>query len=298
MKILYSIILCHFFLGIQSQELRRIVVIDSISRLPIPFVAIQTSDNEGIYSDESGQFYINKVNIDSIISFKTIGYKNLILTKQNLTDSIFLSPKVEVLQEIDIGVTFKQEEIGLHNKPTNFTWNIEPKREFITSLTFDRRFIKSHLEKVHVPIKKISGLNNTDIKAALRINIYTSCTQNNLLDKFFESQPVYCDSNLKGRLIFDISDAVIEINKECIYIGLEFLGFINEKGEIQQNMKGTLSVPFTKKKTKEFSSNTYIKPMFSENDEWIPINNIIEKYTNLNGDYSLPIGLTISSRED
>jgi hypothetical protein len=38
--------------------------------------------------------------------------------------------------------------------------------------------------------------------------------------------------------------------------------------------------------------------MFSENDEWIPINNIIEKYTNLNGDYSLPIGLTISSRED
>ena len=89
------------------QNTKRFVVIDSVSNLPIPYVAIKLSDIMGFYTDEYGEF-----NTDLIpktlksIRVGSLGYeaKDVLIGTGKTIDSIVLVPKNEILETVYINL--------------------------------------------------------------------------------------------------------------------------------------------------------------------------------------------------
>lgn len=289
-----------FFCGLLclSQNTKKHTLINSITKEAIPFATIHYLNlDNGTYSDENGNFYLEQNLFDSIM-VSSISYKATKFAVSKLTDSIYLVPKIEELNEVVLNSNVDEKEIGLHKKASNFSWYIEPSREFITSLKINEKYHDAHLIKIHFPIKKVQGVKLTSLKAIVRTNIYSSNTNQIVKDRIFSSEPVYCDVNSSETISFDVTDELIEINSDSLLIGIELLGFVNDQGKIQTDTKGSLRIPFTKKKTKDFSSKSYMKLIFSEKVEWQPLNDIIKKYVGLKNDYYLPVGLTLAFYED
>lgn len=291
MKIFFILILSNI---IYAQDY---TIINEENKQVIPFATIKYIGIEkGVYSNEKGVFNLEQSISDSI-SISSIGYYRTKIAVLNIRDSIFLTPKTELLNEVIITHEVQEKEIGLHKKPSNFSWSIKPSREFITYLNLSQKYHNAHIKKVHFPIKKPWVSSKKDTKAVVRVNIYLS--SDNIVDeKVFQSKSIYFQINKSKLLTFDLSDALIDIDSSNIYIGLELIGFINNKGEILINSDDSLRIPFTKKKTKDFDSETFVKLIFSKKSEWEPLNNIISKKIGVNNNYYLPIGLTLSLYEN
>lgn len=289
-----------FFCGLLclSQNTKKHTLIDSITKEAIPFATIHYINlDNGTYSDENGNFHLEQNLFDSIM-VSSVSYKTTKFAVSKLTDSIYLVPKIEVLNEVVLNSNVVEKEIGLHKKASDFSWYIEPSREFITCLKINEKYQDAHLIKIHFPIKKVQGVKLKNLKAIVRTNIYSSNTNQIVKDRIFSSKPVYCDVNSSDTISFDVTDELIEINSDSLFIGIELLGFADEQGKIQADTKGSLRIPFTKKETKDFSSKTYMKLIFSEKVEWQPLNEIIKKYVGLKNDYYLPVGLTLATYEN
>lgn len=289
-----------FFCGLLSfsQNTKKHTLINSITKEAIPFATIHyVSLDNGTYSDENGIFHLEHNAFDSI-TVSSVSYKTTRFLVSRLADSIYLAPKIEELDEVILNGNVEEKEIGLHKKPSNFSWHIEPSREFITSLTFNKKYHNAHLTKIHLPIKKVQGIKLKNTKAIIRANIYSSKTNRTVKDRIFSSEPVYCDVNTSGTISFDVANELIEITSDSLFIGIELLGFADEQGRIKTGKQGSLRIPFTKKQTKDLSSKSYMKLIFTEKVEWQPLNDIIKKYVGLENDYYLPIGLTLALYED
>lgn len=264
---------------------------DSISKKNIPYASIQyLNSDEGTYSNEKGMFYLNK-NISDSIKISCLNYYPLKLAISELKDNIFLNPKVEILDEITITNKKKEKTIGLHKKSTNFSCHILTSTEFITSLKFKEDIHNTFITDIHIPIKKARKVIKEDIRALIRLNIYSD-----FKEKIYESEPKYCELNKSRLLSFDVSDALIEIKPNNLFVGVELLGFVNNRNEIiEKSNDYSLVIPFTHKKTNDFEFNTYLKLVFSGNKEWKPLNDITKEFSNKKKQYHLPIGLTLSS---
>ncbi len=272
-------------------------ILDKQNKQIIPFVNIKYIGTEkGVYSNVMGVFNLEQ-NISDSISISSIGYYSTKIPVLNIRDSIFLTPKTEALNEVIVTNKRKEKEIGLHKKPSNFSWSIKPSREFITYLNINPKYHDAYITKVHFPIKKPWESSKKETKAVVRANIYLS-PDDVIYKKIFQSKSIYCQINKSQLLTFDVSDALISIDSSNIYIGIELIGFINNEGKILTDSEESLRIPFTKKKTKDFDSETFVKFVFSEKPEWEPLNNIVRKKIGLNNQYYLPIGLTLSFYEN
>ena len=98
------IILIIIYVSYQSSLYSQITVIDKSSKKTIPFVNIQYTQNSklllGEYSNEIGQFILDKnPNFDRLI-ISCMGYNTIKLKRDEVLDTIFLVPKVYKLNDI------------------------------------------------------------------------------------------------------------------------------------------------------------------------------------------------------
>lgn len=286
-----SIIITSFFSYSQS-----FIILDSIYKTPISYANIKYLNSEnGVYSNENGIFTLGDNVPDSII-VSCMGYYSTKLNVLTLNDSIFLKPKIELLKEVTINGNFKTKEIGLTRKDSDYSSHMASSWEYLTHLKFYEDYHNAFIQDISFDINENKKINK-NLKAVVRINIYTFNQEGSIGEKIYTSTPVNYDISKADKLSFNVFNERIETEKE-ILIGIELIGFINKSNEVQNDKNAYLNLPFSKKKAKEFDSKTYFKFIFSDKTEWMPINEFIKKYTNLRNDYYLPISLTIAVYED
>lgn len=123
MKELKSLLVILFFIGqLTAQETIEGVVIDELSKEPIPYVNVGiVNQAKGTVSDLSGNFKLTTNSTAKEISLSSIGYESINIGISDFKDTkvIVLSPKKYDLETVEITASaFEQEEvmIGVRNK--------------------------------------------------------------------------------------------------------------------------------------------------------------------------------------
>ena len=269
-------------------------VLDSITKEP--FVAVKLGANDGLYTNENGEFQLDKQKYDSINIF-SLGYHELKQSINKLNEIIYLIPKAEELKEVVVlNKKHVFKTIGFLKNKSKFSWQIGSKHEFISVIKPNKIYENAFLEKIHFPIKQSifndSLMNKTGV---LRINIYS--IKNNIPDKkIFSSIPISYSMDVNADVELNISNNLIRFVKEGICIGIENIGIIDNNGEIISNKRSSqLNLYFTSKASKDFDSiKTYTNSVFSDYDKLILVNDFLKNNTILKKEQYLIFGLTVS----
>ena len=105
MKIILILLSILFFLNLPAQNSISGIILDSITKKPIPFVMISVKgENRGTYSTENGNFNLNGTSINDSILVTHLSYKPQTFSISNFKNNsqIALSPKAIKLNEIII----------------------------------------------------------------------------------------------------------------------------------------------------------------------------------------------------
>lgn len=233
-----------------------IVIVDSITKEPIPYVIVKYN-HEGFYTDINGRILIDN-NIDSIyISHLQYASKHIAFEH---TDTIWLKPKIELLEEIIITRKNKKTEII---KPTKIAKNlpsfpITENLELLMKVSPNAKLIDKVLEELSFEFRTTSGNGLTDsLKAAFRVNLYD--IKNNIPKSvLFSSNPLLIKPKKKGVFSVDLRNSYIEIPEEGLFVGLEFIGYYenNEIAEISPHQ--LFSLVLTDRENPYFSGETFI----------------------------------------
>lgn len=276
---------------------QKYTVLDSITQKPISFATIKYNNSEkGIYSNEKGVFFLDNEISDSI-TISSMGYNTIKLNILHLKDSIYLNPKVEDLKEVVINNRFNEKVIGSNRRESSYSWHLSPSWELNTYLKFNEDYYNKYIKEIHFPVSKAKNIKDKSLNAIVRMNIYLA--DNGMVgEKIYTSNTVNCKINKSSTLSFNVFDQMIKINSDGLFVGIELIGLITEKGETQGAEKGFLNLSFTKKNAKEFESKTYFKLVFSDKTKWMSISEFRKKYRDSNKKYYLPIGLTLVQYEN
>ena len=138
-KIFKQLVISSLLFYSYKAESQNVIVVDSITKLPLSFVAIEFN-NTGFYSSINGEFDLKAVVSDSLhINF--LGYKTQRFKTTNVQDTIFLQSQSYKLDEIVLtGNQTETKGIKLLKGAKSFgSWPLQPKSEIITSIyPFDK----------------------------------------------------------------------------------------------------------------------------------------------------------------
>jgi hypothetical protein len=278
-------------------ESQNVIVVDSITKLPLSFVAIEFNDT-GFYSSIDGKFDLKSAVSDSI-KIKLLGYKTQSLITVNVQDTIFLQPQSYKLDEIVLtGNPTETKSIKLLKGAKSFgSWPLQPKSEIITSVYPFDKIANYYVNKITIRFSKViekKELKNTNVKAYVRIHIYDS-DKNKLSEPLYSSKSIDVNSFSKDIAIFDVSEQVLLLKESGIFIGLELIGYYLDSNE-QESVNSVIRPQLTSKTNDYFKSNSYLRFVFQNNEQLIPMNEIIKKGNPDGRDISrnLNIGLELS----
>ena len=278
-------------------ESQNVIVVDSITKLPLSFVAI-VFNNTGFYSSINGKFDLKQVESDSL-KIKLLGYKTQSFKTTNVQDTIFLQSQSYQLNEI-ILVRDQTEirDIKLLKGSKSFgSWPLQPKSEIISFVYPSNEIKNYYINKIIIPFSKViekKELKNTKIKAYVRIHIYDSNNEQ-LSESLYSSNPIDVNTFNKDVAIFDISEQMLLLKESGIFVGLELIGYYLDSKK-QENMNSIIRPQLTSKKNEYFKTNSFLRFVFKNNQELIPFTEIIKK-GNPNGKEitrNLNIGLELS----
>ncbi|QTY26876.1 hypothetical protein [Flavobacterium sp. CS20] len=208
-------------------------VYDKNTKISVPY-AIVFLDTIGYYTDENGVLNINGNNFDSI-SVKHLNYKILKLDSKKDFDTIYLKPKVNVLNEILL-VDFKNKKEKKLKSPSNyFSSLMRNNNEVITCLCPKKqKTIGSILTGFKFELSKNKHLNNrkalTTESVSFRLNFYEN--KNFIPAKYLYSK-IYSDMSIveliedKYSMYLNFKDKPLEIKENGFCFGLEHLEFKN-----------------------------------------------------------------------
>lgn len=199
------------------------IVVDSITKKPIPYATIQLAKNSGIYSDENGRFSINQLTIDTLL-ISHVAYKKKKIKFSVLTDSVFLQKKENIIDEV---VVYNKNcsFIVIGNKKKSNTFLFINKKTEITTLIKSNKIKSGILEKIHIPIgKKLPSKKHVDFVSLIRIHVYT--VKNNLPGKelLLTNNIITVTKESSKTLELDVSNDFIEYTNQGIFIGIEMIG--------------------------------------------------------------------------
>ena len=167
-----KLILLLFFFSTFLNAQVKIIVLDSITQKPIPYVGVCNNENENSYStNENGKLKTDKLKLESSLTFFTSSYEKKEIKVKNCNKSIFLQPKLE--NNIQSNSLLKNEETYLINDDTKFSFeNIymlpESKNRIIaTYIPYSDEVIKTpYLSKVEF------GIKIADFKSIYKIRFF------------------------------------------------------------------------------------------------------------------------------
>jgi len=219
--------------SILSQSISEIIVIDSLTRQPIPYVSIAfTVSKNGTYSNNAGIF---SKPIDNSIYLSCVGYHSKYAYVSSSTDTILLTPKLYEIPEIVISKNSKPRdlEIGYAKEEPLFAKSNSSGSE-IAVLISDSKGIGMHINKVVLRIlKKDYALksNNIDFTSVFMINFYNATDNMEVGEQINKDRLILNSDQLTKRTIIDVSNLNLQMSRNGVFVSIEWIG----KENIQNN---------------------------------------------------------------
>lgn len=160
----FIVFLC-FFQSICAQKING-KVIDSISLIPIPNVAIQINKDVGDFSDEDGLFSL-EINESTQITFSCLGYTTKTISLEDLKNANFIVKLTETYQNL-VEVNLNLKKLGLDSLLYKINKNLTTnyKNEPIKQTVFFRRSNKADFKKVDFDLDRSTLLTRENRKLA------------------------------------------------------------------------------------------------------------------------------------
>ncbi|MCR8666698.1 carboxypeptidase-like regulatory domain-containing protein [Aestuariibaculum sp. M13] len=172
MKLTYTFFFCFLWLhfSISAQETIKATILDSISKSPIPFATISTTNNFGVISNEYGEFQINLNSTDQIdLTIQCLGYESKIIPVKTFKDSIvLLHPKSIELDEVLVSNKHYTAEEIIDKVKDNLLQNYST--DFSKNTLFSRTSFNTKMQKQEIDIEKssIPELNQAFIDSVIQ----------------------------------------------------------------------------------------------------------------------------------
>jgi len=125
---------------ISGQEAHYGTIIDSLSLDPIPYVSLEWSSKKGTITNEQGRYriFFESLNDSSSITISHLGYHDIFLKQNELSDSIHLVSKTYRLNEVIVVDTYDLKNKVLSNFKRNYA------SEEVCEAFFLKQFLKEN----------------------------------------------------------------------------------------------------------------------------------------------------------
>ena len=247
--------------SIFSQSNSEIIVIDSLTRQPIPYVSIAfTESKNGTYSNYAGIF---SKPIGNTIYMSCVGYYSKYASVSSSTDTILLTPKLYEIPEIIISKNSKPKdlEIGYAKEESEFAKSNSSGGE-IAVLISDSKEIGMHINKVVLRIfKKDYALksNNIDFTSVFMINFYNATDNMEVGEQINKDRLILKSDQLTKRTIFDVSNLNLQMSMNGVFVSIEWIGKENIQNNDLYVITENLLEPFIQTTFKAKNSVVYEK---------------------------------------
>lgn len=279
---------------------RKLIVLDSISKVPLKYASINFLNGYGVYSDEDGQFTIADKTIESIeVSHVSYYSRKMYVSKLNDT-IILLKPKMIELEEIVVkrieklkatkSVTVKPQTHKDYNKLFYSAIGLQ------LALKINSAEKQSYLKNIEIPLlrekddatRKLYPEKKYPYKTLIKIEVLESVNDSpgeKLYD--FATYEIIDSEKIKNSFIYEFKEE-IEIPENGLYIGVTFIGSVDESNNLIFEMPYSINSKYEKdlKFIKWLLPNIPIierksdtKTMYRFNNEKEPIWKQIEKPT-------------------
>ncbi len=233
-----------------AQHLLKCKLLDSVSKEPVQYANISIIHSpKGTYSNIKGCFELEfDCNSDSLF-ISMVGYKSLIVKIESLNllqeDTLFLVKNTYELNEVTIFANTKlksdTKNLGYINKASNISISGRSRSEiavYINNTEYKSAFIKEvvyEIKRHHISPKNkqkelIKDKRFENFKTAVRVHLYTKDSVDGKPDKelLVENVVIILDEKFKDKLKVDISKHNIILPKEGVFVGIEWLGLVDE----------------------------------------------------------------------
>ena len=295
----YFIILFIFFINNIQSQTRSIVVLDSLTNHPIPFVTIQFSKDNGTYTNEKGFFDLNQNSKDTL-QLTHIAYNDFKIKASDVKATIILSPNAILLKDVKINNGKQITNFIDFAKKNNSisSWPISSNTELLTLIVPNIENANSNIIKLNFKFEKRKYNEISSLKTALRINIYDQKNEK-IIDKIYSGNVHIIDASKKDYIDIDLNNENIELSKNGLFIGIEVIGDINESGDIIKD-KSYIRPVLTGNSISDYSAKTFIRYTFKNDSmgkKLIPINEILAKTSDKKFERNLSFGMTLSKKK-
>lgn len=221
---IYKILFILLSINAFSQE---VLVLDSLNKEPVAFTNYYLKKNSEIvnsgYCNERGIFSISKGIDFQTISLTCVGYESKTLNSSDLKDTIFLKRSIVSLSEVVIPNSHVIKLLG--NSELKRKASLSASKGMEIAVFIDNPF---RLEKkIHSFLLKIK--NKQDLSTGIRVHLYSKDSLTNMPnEELLTENIVYILKNNKSEFEIDVKDKGIVFPKEGCFIGIEWLGILDE----------------------------------------------------------------------
>jgi len=197
-------------------------VINKENNKPVDLVTISIKHKSiGTYSNQDGEFTIDKVNIKDTLVIRHLSYKdrNIAISDIPSNGVILLQTNTNVIRSICVNAyKHKEYEIGFSKKRSHSNFGMNSLGNKIITLISNSNYKDYFIKEIVVCVKKESNSHYY-----LRTHLYEN--NNNKPGK-----EIFCKNNIheinksERKLYLNISEEYIRFPKEGIFVGIELLG--------------------------------------------------------------------------
>jgi len=261
-----------------SQTERRIIVCDAHTHEGISFAALLFHQanvlNGGVYTDSTGIVSLSVPGQTDQLVITCVGYHSkYILIKEFFTDTITLDPVNILIPEISVHPMNKMNRIREMGYAKNSSWRAYGDYKnnelavFVGNTTNREMLITELLYKIRQETKQ---------KTIFRVHLYAAGTDRRTPGRelITSNSVFYINGNHHSKAVaFDISALKIVMPAEGIFIGLEWIGFVDDKVDNKPNSNyAFVGVLLTHWQNEQYS---FRKNLFKDG-QWEELRNGIE----------------------
>ena len=243
-KLLLLSILFIINIHFSYSQSKKLIILDSISNLPVKFANINFLNGFGVFSNENGKLNISDVNVQSI-DISHVAYESKKIALSKINDSIiYLIPKIIKLNEVVIQPNSLKIIKSLNTKPKKhnnynemYFSSIGLKLAFKINATENKINL---LRSVEIPLfkkstdatKNLYKENPYPYKTLIKIEILESIDDKPGGNLYDYTKYEIINSDLINDSFVSIFEKNIRIPKDGLFVAVTFIGKVDDNNEL------------------------------------------------------------------
>lgn len=267
-NVLFLIIVSLICVKSYSQSFK---ILDAESHRPISYASI-FYNGKGLYANGNGEFRIpNNIEDDTVIRIEAMGFEAYESLVSNLKPEVYLSPKIDELNEVVVEKTRETKVVKEEKTTKNFgSFPLGVEQEFVSVLFPNEKIKNSFFNKITIFFNKSRGFNHKrkelqEKRSAMRLNIYKYDAKSEaVFGKLFSSDVFFVNRYHKDEISVEIN-SYIPFYEEGIAIGVEFLGEVNEQMEFVEDDEFARGPALTERQSDDYEAESFLRYFLAEN---------------------------------